>query len=299
MKRSISTLLIFVAVTCVGMGALFVVVRGQTTAKPDATVLYSQPSGEKLFLDVYKPDEKSSNHLAIILVHGGGWAAGDKTDMSDFARALTTKGFTCFSVQYRFASKYLWPAQLDDVQTAVRFIRAQSSQYRIDKDRIGAVGGSAGGHLVQCLGVRETRNPKATDYSKESSRVQAVWNIFGPTDLTQSYPTASKEIVKKFLGELTTERLRDASPIFFVDARSAPTFFLQGKQDELVPWTQAESMANKLKAAKIPVVLNLIENMKHDADMKNPQVARAIEEGVAWLYATLRRPSIGQPHRPQ
>jgi acetyl esterase/lipase len=256
-------------------------------ARPE-TVTYSRPAGQVLKIDLYRPAKSAKPTAALLLVHGGGWSAGDKRDMGAFGQALAAKGFLCAAVQYRFAPKYRWPAQLDDVQTAVRYLRFNAKNLNIDPKRIGAVGASAGGHLAQFLGVRETRDPKPAEYPEFSSKVQAVWNIFGPVDFTQKFPDIVVGIVKNLLGKADEARKKDASPVFFAAIDSAPTFFLQGKKDPLVPWQQAQEMAEKLRSFGVEADLNLIDDMEHSPDMSKPEVAKAVQRGIDWLVKRLQ-----------
>src|SRR5262245_47977315 len=123
--------------------------------KIDRDIVYGRPNGKPLRLDVYRSAQPADKlRPAIILVHGGGWIYGDKREMRPPAEQLAKQGFVAFSAGYRLASgpKNTWPAQLDDVQRAVRWVRANAVQYGVDPDRLGAVGESAGGHLVTFLG---------------------------------------------------------------------------------------------------------------------------------------------------
>ena len=256
-------------------------------AQPE-TVVYSHAGGQDLHIDLYRPAAAAKPSPALLLIHGGGWVGGDKRDMAGFATALVPKGFFCAAVQYRFADKAKWPAQLDDVQTAVRFLRAHASEYKIDPKRIGAVGGSAGGHLAQCLGVRDTRDPHPTEFPGVSSRVQVVWNIFGPVDFTQTFSDLVKGLIKGLVGDDTPANLKDAGPVFFASTKSAPTFFLQGKKDPLVPWQQAQEMADKLKSLGVEANLNLVDDMVHDPDMSKPEGVKAVQRGIEWLEKHLK-----------
>lgn len=183
-------------------------------AQPEE-VVYSHAGGVELHLDLYRGETASKPSPVMVLIHGGGWMAGDWRGMGWLADMFVPKGFVCASVEYRFSDKFKWPAQLDDVQTAVRFLRSHAKAYNIDPKRIGAAGDSAGGHLSQCLGVRDTRDPHPAEYPRYSSRVKAVWNLYGPTDFTQTFSDAVKGLIKSLLGEDTAANLQDASPFFF------------------------------------------------------------------------------------
>lgn len=265
-----------------------VVSLGSMMAGQPETVVYAKHGGEELHLDLYRPAKSDKPTAAILMVHGGGWVSGDRRDMRDFSNLFAQKGIFCASVQYRFAPKHHWPAQLDDVQTAVRYLRAHAKEFNIDPNRIGAIGGSAGGHLVQCLGVRDTRDPHPTEYAGYSSQVKAVWNMFGPSDFTKQFGPSVDGLKKQLLGDVDPQKIRDVSPVNFASKKSAPTYFLQGKKDELVPWQNAVWMADALRAKGVEADLNLIEGMGHSPDMSIPAGQKAILRGIDWMIAHLK-----------
>ena len=123
-------------------------------------VQYGQVNGQKLLLDVYRPAAGQALRPAVLFVHGGGWSMGSKENFKDEAMGLAKFGYVTFSIDYRLAAdgRNLWPAQLDDTQRAVRWVRAHADKYHIDPQRIGALGHSAGGQLVAFLGTRDTRD---------------------------------------------------------------------------------------------------------------------------------------------
>jgi pectinesterase len=146
---------------------------------------YAVQGGEKLLLDIYLPPEPGSRpRPAIVLIHGGGWTSFDKGTMRRMASFLARSGFVAVAVNYRLlqGSQNRWPAQLDDVQRAVRWVRANASKYNIDASRIGAFGHSAGAQLASLLGMEETRDNSDVALAGYSSRVQAVVDVSGPTD---------------------------------------------------------------------------------------------------------------------
>src|SRR5262249_34444352 len=147
-------------------------------------VVYGTQDGMKLLMDVYQPDGFQGKRPGILFIHGGGWAFGDKGMYGPLARALAAKGFVAFSINYRLLPKYHYPAQLDDAQRAVRYVRAHADAYNLDPDRLGALGDSAGGYLVAMLGTRDTRDNSDSDLSRYSSRVECVVDFYGPSDFT-------------------------------------------------------------------------------------------------------------------
>src|SRR5262245_29691065 len=122
---------------------------------------------------------------AILCVHGGGWKAGDRADLNLLIAYLADRGFAAATVSYRLAPKHKFPAQIEDCKAAVRWLRANAKQHRINPDKIGAVGFSAGGHLVSLLGAadKDAGLEGKGGNPEQSTKIQAVVNFFGPTDL--------------------------------------------------------------------------------------------------------------------
>ncbi len=227
-------------------------------------VVYGTTQDAKLLLDAYLPTGEGK-HPAVIMIHGGAWAFGDKRFYAGMCQALAQKGFAAFSINYRLMPAFRYPAPLDDSQRAVRWIRAHASEYNVDPQRIGALGDSAGGYLVAMLGARDTRDNSDTALAAFSSRVQCVVDFYGPTDFTPAATPASLSaqgapIVAAFLGKRPTEApelYRDASPIVYVDKSTAPFLILHGTGDTLVPPDQSERLYRSLKKAGVEA--NLIE----------------------------------------
>lgn len=151
--------------------------------EPD--VPYGEAGGEPLLLDVYRPPVRDRPRPAVLLFHGGGLVKGSRTDMADPARKLAAAGYVTFAVEYRLfqaeTGQNAWPAQLDDAQRAVRWVRANAATYRIYPVRLAAVGHSSGGYLASMLGVRETRDNADAALAGYSSRVNCVTDLAGET----------------------------------------------------------------------------------------------------------------------
>jgi acetyl esterase/lipase len=273
------------------IGALLLLAIGP---KVDLDVVYSRVAGEELKMDVYHPvaSQNGGKLGAVIVIHGGAWVTGKRQDMEATCRHFASKGLVAATIQYRLAPKYRWPAMLDDAQTAVRYVRANAQKLNIDPKRIAAVGASAGGHLALLLGFRDTAAGKTTEYPGESSKVAAVLNIFGPTDLTNAvdWPTSYDFMFNTVLGKpraQAAEEIRDASPLLFVDAKSAPVFTVHGKDDPLVKVAQAEALDKRLRASGVTSELMIIPGMKHELPMDRPEVRSALETATAWLLARI------------
>jgi acetyl esterase/lipase len=231
-------------------------------------------------LDLYLPDSGAGPFPLVIWVHGGGWQGGTRLlGANAFQRSLTRRGYAVATVEYRLSSDATWPAQIEDVKAAVRSLRANATEYRLDAQRFAGWGSSAGGHLVAMLGVTDASSGfdnAALGNSGVSSRVHAVVDWYGPSDLLrmdrdaatqgcgpgaqQHGATGSAESL--LLGvrpSLDTVRARNASPVFYASAGDAPMLIVHGQQDCTVSWKQSERLAEALRtsngAANVELIL--------------------------------------------
>ncbi|OGV59407.1 MAG: hypothetical protein A2X45_22285 [Lentisphaerae bacterium GWF2_50_93] len=249
--------------------ALFALIAGgcgQNCIK-ELNVTYGKADGQELKLDVFSPVTKSEKpRPAAIIVHGGAWSAGDRRDGHEMAPYLAKEGIVVFCIGYRLVNDTgnRWPAQLDDNQRAMRWVRAHASQYGIDPNRIAAMGGSAGGHIVACMGTSDTRDNSDPERAAYSSRPNCVVMMCGPTDLTEDFSKKVKqgewcnEQIRRLLGgkpEEVPELANSASPLFHVDVKTPPTLICQGRTDELVPFDHAERFDAALRKAGVESVL--------------------------------------------
>lgn len=258
-------------------------------------VAYSTVGGPLTQMDIYRPEGVSTGTTAAVLVvHGGSWMMGKREDMAPLCKAIAARGMLAATVSYRLAPKIKWPAMLDDCQTAVRYLRANASKYNIDPDKIGATGASAGGQISLLLGMIETRNTHPTEYPTTSSRVAAVFDLFGPVDMSIDFKKV-EFIFQLVLGKKradAADEIKNASPVNFIDQNTAPTFILQGKDDPLVPYTQSQLLESKLKAKHIPCELDLVEGMVHDVDVTKPAQADGVKRGIDWLDRYLNHKAL-------
>lgn len=254
-------------------------------------VIYAKVGEDALMMDVFRPNSTAGSPVpAVVVIHGGAWISGKRQDMDALAQTLANEGVLAATVSYRLAPKHKWPAMLDDVQTAVRFLRMESKRFNIDASKIGAAGASAGGHLALLLGYRDTRDPKPAQYSGVSSKVRAVLNLFGPTDMSRDFGPMYDPLYLTLLGKPRKDaaaEIRDASPVTFIDAKSAPTFTFHGDKDVVVPVAQARWLDEKLAAAKIERETVIVEGIGHEVPMDKPAVADALKRGVAFLLRHL------------
>ena len=234
----------------------------------EKAVQYGTGGGEKLLLDLARPKEAAGPRPGIVFIHGGGWAAGNRQSFFSRAQQAARRGYVAVTVSYRFAPRHRFPAQVEDVKCAVRWLRANAKRVDLDPRRIGAMGSSAGGHLSLMLGAMDKDDglEGTGGHAEFSSKVQAVVSFVGPTDFTQSYPEASRKIVAQFLGGELKEKpevYRRASPITYVNQGDAPMLLLQGTKDPLVPFQQAVRMADALTESAVPGRVELLVGLGH------------------------------------
>ena len=194
-----------------------------------------QAGSAELVLDLYRPPVRDAPRPAVVIVHGGAWTIRSKDDWSDNAQKLAEAGYVVFNLNYRLMKPdgtNPWPDQFDDVQRAVRWVRAHAAKYGVDPARVAAVGHSSGGQVVGLLGTRDTRDNSDLELAEFSSRVTCVVDCAGDMDLMIPYPSAEdNDLATQFFGGAREEVpavYRDASPLDWVDAKTVPFLILQG-----------------------------------------------------------------------
>ena len=235
-------------------------------------VVYGEVDDTPLLLDVMQlAAEREAPRPAVVLFHGGGLIFGSRSDVFEPFARLAQAGYVTFSVDYRLFNESTganpWPAQLDDAQRAVRWVRANAATYGVDPERVAAYGHSSGGTLAAALGVRETRDDSDPALAGISSRVNCVVDLSGDVDLTIPYPDAMwTEINATMLGgtpEEVPEAYRDASPLFQVDEQSAPFLVLHGAEDTETPVEHSRRLVAALQAADVEVIYGQFPDAGH------------------------------------
>jgi acetyl esterase/lipase len=234
-------------------------------------VPYGTVDSVSLTMDLYFPTSTTGVTPAVLYVHGGGWTKGSKSSGVglDFIPELVARGFLVAAIDYRLAPEYQFPAQIEDVMCAVRFLRAHAADYNLDPNHIGAIGGSAGGHLVALLGTADADAPfsqTSGGWDGVSSRVQAVVDLFGPSDLGgMLQDEASRQTSRQVFGTVdpNSTLLAQASPVSYISPDDPPFLILHGEKDTLVPISQSQELCDKLQAAGVPATLVRVKNAGH------------------------------------
>ena len=232
-------------------------------------LVYSKASGSDLKIDLARPAEGEGPFPAVLVIHGGAWRGGSKDSLRPALDEFARRGYVAVSPQYRFCPANLFPAQVHDVKAAVRWIKANAKEYKVDAGHIGAVGFSAGGHLSMMLGVTEPSDGLEGEVAEgePDSRIQAVVNYFGPSDLAaDDIPEVTRPLVSDFLGGTPAEKPKvaaQASPLTFISRGDAPILTFQGTKDPLVPYSQATKLADAMTASGVPGRVELLLGANH------------------------------------
>ena len=238
----------------------------------ERNVVYASPAGMDLHLDAYLP-HGDGPFPAVLVVHGGAWRVGSKGQLASYARKLAERGYAAFAINYRLAPRHPFPAQIEDCRSAVRWIRRNAEAYKVDSQRVGGIGYSAGGHLVALLGVT---GAAAGD---DDTRLQAVCAGGAPCDFRTLPP--DWEFLSFWLGgtRRTVPKLYEqASPAAQVRPDAPPMFFFHGEEDLLVPDESPRRMVELLTAAGVEASAFIVEKGGHLSAMWSPDaLARSCE----------------------
>lgn len=268
-------------------------------------IIYATVNGRPLKLDLYIPTGAKKPLPVIVWVHGGGWVGGRREapwypQIDKWVLPFTQAGFALVTIDYRLSGVAKFPAQIEDCKAAVRWVRAHAKEYNFNPDKIGAEGSSAGGHLVALLGTTGD-DPQLEGQEGDtgySSRVQAVADFFGPTDLLtihdQQDPAKQKkkyqvdDAVTKLLGgpvNQNKDEARLASPVYHVSAKTCPFFIMHGDADPMVPPQQSVELYGALNKAGVPSTLYFVKGGRHGVRDQT-----AFEKSIAFFKQYLETP---------
>ncbi|MEJ8554780.1 alpha/beta hydrolase fold domain-containing protein [Tepidibacter sp. Z1-5] len=250
--------------------------NNQNTYKKDNVfedITYKFVDGQELKLDIYMAnvldDEKRP---AIVYVHGGFWAFGNKKSeipyFKDLINILNNKGFTFVSIDYRLTNKNTkFPEPVKDVKDAIRWLRKNAVSYNIDENKIGICGNSAGGHLALLEGLTDDSMYLGNEDLKNiSSKVNFIISFFGPTDLTlvkgKKYTATTKNLIGGTINDMKDIYI-NASPMYCLSENTPPILLIHGEKDTIVPISQSKALYEKSKSLGIDVEFVPVKNASH------------------------------------
>jgi acetyl esterase/lipase len=236
---------------------------------------FANPDHVLLKLNVYCPP-KPGLYPAIVMIYGGAWRSGNPKSNESFSEYMASQGYTVLAIDYRHAPQYKFPTQIEDVKTALQFIRRHANEYEIDLNRIAIMGRSAGGHLAMLAA-----------YTSNILPIRAVVNYYSPVNLIEGYnnppipdPIDSRDVLRSFLGGTPQEfpdLYRQASPYYAVKPNLPPTLLIYGGRDHVVQSKYGRSLYEKLNETKNTAVFIEVPWAEHAFD--------AIFNGVSNQFA--------------
>ena len=219
----------------------------------EENVVFGQAGGRELLCDIYRPSPQTTKRTAVIHLHGGGFRAGSKAG-SRLARPLAALGYTSISSSYRLLPDR-WPAQLDDVKSAIAWTRQNASELGIESDKVVLLGYSAGGYLALVTSAQP------------DLKVAACVAFYAPAQMSQGHP------------------LGGPSPVEVIKPGHPPTMLLHGTADKTVAVDASTSLYNRLREVESPVELHIVEGVTHIFDT-HPEFAEA---SAVWIDLFLDR----------
>lgn len=275
-----------------------------------ADVRYAAISGwRRLTLDLYMPPKDAGPKPLVLYVHGGGWMNSDSrhfgaiADLPALFAKLAAEGFVVASIEYRHGREARFPAQAQDVRSALRFLKTNAARFGIDPSRTGAIGGSAGAHLAGLLSLScgDARlDPEGSKAPAGSECVQAFvgwYGVYDATALAAERPTGRDGAIETLLGcdgTCAPDKLALVSPATYLDRNDPPTLLIHGTEDKVVPVTQSRLLEARMKAAGVPVEALYIPGVDHSFMGKTPAETRdatlkAVNASFDFLHKHLDR----------
>lgn len=225
-----------------------------------------QACGESnsLAFDVVSPTSGTPPYPAVVMVHGGGWSGGDRSHYYGLQNNLAKLGIATISIDYRLLPKARFPTQIGDVKCAVRWLRHEADRLKVNPERIAAIGGSAGAHLVGLLGTTPGRWENIGGYQEQTSQIRCMVLhggpydlLYGAAELNDNIPRQKRQLLllQQFLGDTadrSPETYMTASPLYQATKATPPTLLLHGQQDDVVPAQQTQRFAQRLNDLGTP-----------------------------------------------
>lgn len=256
-------------------------------------LMYAQYGRRRLFLDLYLPRPAAQNRPGVIVVRGGGWLVGDRKRFAHVASALAERGVAAACIEYRTADKAPFPAAIQDVKAAVRWIRANAKQYGIDPEAVGTMGGSSGAHLALLVGL----TPGLAEFEGNggnadgSSEVQGVVAMAVPANLL-TLSNGNKLTVGRFLHATPEQDIKKwewASPLTHIHKDGPPVLLLHGAEDDSVPPSQSTDFAQQYRQAGASAEVYILNGAPHAFWNYHPWFDDAMDRAADFFLQLAKR----------
>ncbi|MCO5946936.1 alpha/beta hydrolase [Mucilaginibacter flavidus] len=278
MKKKLITL--FAMVVVLLNTAIAQPINPKVSIFPQGTTLYgnihyANDTLKKHLLDIYLPPVKKASYPLIVWIHGGAWMLNDKYAdmgyMTQTLKAFADSGYAVASIDYRYSTTAVFPAQMQDCNQALEFLYDNAGKYRLDKNRIALIGFSAGGHLANMMALSANNNVKAfyADSKKAKFKIRLCLDFYGPSDfsmLNGNETADPKSPVSFLLGATVTARpdlAKIASPITYIDKNDPPFLIVQGEKDESVNPEQSKLLSSQLTTVGVKNELIIVPGAPH------------------------------------
>jgi len=241
---------------------------------------YANDTLQKHLLDIYLPPSTTANLPLVVWIHGGAWMLNDKyADMSYMkhtVKSFIDSGYALASINYRYSTDSVFPAQIRDCNAAIQFLYKHAGEYHIDKNKIALIGFSAGGHLASLLALSNNNHVKEFSAVAVDFTIKTCLDFYGPSDfimLANNPDTAVNNMrnpVSLLLGAMAVDRpdlAMAASPVNYIDKRDPPFLIVQGEKDESVPSTQSKILSSRLTLSGVKNDLIIVPNAPHYGEM--------------------------------
>jgi len=254
-----------------------------------ANIPYAGDTLKKHLLDIYLPPNAKKALPLVVWIHGGAWMLNDKyADMSymqNTVKAFIDSGYALASIDYRYSTTAIFPAQIQDCNEAVEFLYEQAAEYKIDKNKIALIGFSAGGHLASLMALSNNNNVKEfyPAGKKINFKIKCAFDFYGPSDLVMLATNPDTSVNNKenpvsiLLGAMPVDRpdlAKIASPVNYIDKNDPPFLIVQGEKDQSVPNTESKILSSWLTLAGVPNTLIIVPGAPHYGKMYDAEYIR-------------------------
>lgn len=258
-------------------------------------ILVAKYPRRKLFMDVAYPKTGNGPFPLVVCIHGGAWVGGNRKSLREQMLNLAKTGFTSASIEYRFEKEAKFPAQINDAADAINYLIQNAEKYKINPDKIGLFGGSAGGQIALMLAVSQNDiDKKHLNFTRVNRPIKAVVSLAGPTNLTHKFSPYLEKIVNGLFpnshhrnaSKLALDRV-SASPIYYVDGDDTPILLIHGTNDEIVPYPQSVEFVEANKRVNKDVELVAIKDAGHGGGGEAKAWHQAISRMMEFLKSHL------------